>query len=113
MKPRQRFDGVTTDAVTAISALFNASAERQPFGLPNDALGVWEVRYRANNGNVRTLLWPAINRVDVSVGPHMWVVKGVRGIEVIDGLEFIARFGADGVLTVALNGQVVLTTTSS
>ena len=40
----------------------------------------------------------------------MWVVKDVREVEVIDGLELIARFGEDGVLAVALSGQVVLTT---
>jgi len=34
-------------------------------------------------------------------------------LEVIDELELIARFGSDGVLAVALNGQVVLTTPGS
>ena len=112
MKPRQQFAGVTPDAVTAIGELFNSPPERQPYDLPNDDLGVWSVSYRSESGNIRVLTWLAIDRIDVTVGPHMWVIKGVREVEVINNLEFIARFGEDGVLTVALNGQVVLTTTS-
>ena len=112
MKPRQTFEGVTSDAVNAVAALFCGEAARQPFDLPGDDQGVWEVHYRAETGNIRVLLWPSIDRIDITVGPHMWVVKGVREVEVIDNLEMIARFGEDGVLTVALNGQVVLTTTS-
>ena len=110
MKPRESFQGVTGDAISAIAALFDSDAEQQEFALPNDDQGVWQVHYRAETGNIRVLLWPAIDRIDVAVGPHMWVVKGVRQIEVIHDLEFIARFPGDGVLTVARNGQVVLTT---
>ena len=112
MKPRQRFDGVTSGAIDAVAVLFGCEAERQLYSLPNDDQGVWAVNYRAESGNIRMVLWPTINRIDITVGPHMWVVKGVREVEVIDNLEVIARFGQDGVLTVALNGQVVLTTTS-
>lgn len=112
MKPRESFDGVTPDAISAIAALFDCDAEQQEFSLPNDDQGVWQVHYRAETGNIRVLLWPAIDRIDVAVGPHMWVVKGVREIEVIQDLEFIARFPSNGLLTVARNGQVVLTTTS-
>ncbi len=97
-------------AVRAIAKLFDTEAERQPFDLPNDSEGVWQVHYRAESGNIRILLWPAIDRIDVTVGPHMWVVKGIKQVETIDNLEFIAHFGEDGVLTVARNGQVVLTT---
>ena len=111
MKPRQRFEGVTSAAITAAAALFNCEAERQTYDLPNDDQGVWAVNHRAETGNIRMILWPAINRIDVAVGPHMWVVKGVREVEVINDLEVIARFGQDGVITIALNGQVVLTTT--
>lgn len=112
MKPRESFNGVTADAISAIAELFDRKAEQQEFSLPNDDQGVWQVHHRAETGNIRVLLWPAIDRIDVTVGPHMWVVKGVRQIEVIEDLEFIARFPNDGVLTVALNGQVVLTTAS-
>ncbi len=112
MRPRQRFEGVTPAAINAAAALFNCEAERQPYDLPNDDQGVWAVSYRAESGNIRMILWPAINRVDVAVGPHMWVVKGVQEVEVINDLEVIVRFGQDGVITIALNGQVVLTTTS-
>ena len=112
MKPRQRFDRVTSGAIDAVAVLFGCEAERQLYSLPNDDQGVWAVNYRAESGNIRMVLWPTINRIDITVGPHMWVVKGVREVEVIDNLEVIARFGQDGVLTVALNGQVVLTTTS-
>ena len=112
MKPRQRFDGVTSGAIDAVAVLFGCEAERQLYSLPNDDQGVWAVNYRAESGNIRMVLWPTINRIDITVGPHMWVVKGVREVEVIDNLEVIARFGQNGVLTVALNGQVVLTTTS-
>lgn len=110
MKPRQRFDGVTQEAVEAAGVLFGCAPERQLFELPGDDSGVWAVSYRSESGNIRVLLWPAIDRIDVAVGPHMWVVKGVTEVEVIDELELIARFGRNGVLTVALNGQVVLTT---
>ncbi len=115
MRPRQSFKGVSAEAIDAIAELFASDAKRQEFSLPNDDQGVWEVSYRSESGNIRALLWPAINRIDVTVGPHMWVVKGVRELEVIDGLEFIARFGGnegDGVLIVARGGQVVLTTTT-
>jgi hypothetical protein len=110
VKPRQQFDGLTAAAISKIAELFGAEAQRQPFDLPNDSKGVWGVHHRSESGNIRVLLWPAINRIDVAVGPHMWVVKGVSELEVIEDLEFIARFGTDGVLTVALSGQVVLTT---
>ena len=113
MKPRRQFAGVSAEAVTAIGELFGCSPERQPYDLPDDDQGVWSASYRSESGNIRVLLWPAIGRIDITVGPHMWVVKGVREVEVIDELELIARFGADGVLTVALNGQVVLTTPGS
>ena len=115
MRARQSFDGVSVDAAGAIAELFGQPAERQPFDLPGEAgqsegAGVWQVQHRSESGNVRVLMWPAIDRIDVVVGPHMWVVKGVREVEVLDGLEFVARFGDRGVLTVALGGQVVLTT---
>ena len=113
MRPRQSFTGVSADAIDAIAELFATDAKRQEFSLPNDDQGVWEVSYRSESGNIRALLWPAIDRIDVTVGPHMWVVKGVRELEVIEGLEFIARFGLDGVLTVAVNGQVVLSASCS
>ena len=113
MRPRQTFEGVSSDAIAAIAALFETEAQRLPFELPDDDEGVWEVQYRAESGNIRVLLWPSIERIDVTVGPHMWVVKGVREVEVIEGLELIAWFGGDGVLTVALSGQVVLTTASA
>lgn len=109
MKPRQQFAGITLQAVEAIAELFESDAVRQPYDLPDDTQGVWEVHYRAETGNIRILMWPAIDRVDVAVGPHMWVVKGITQFETIDGLEFIARFGDNGVLTVARNGQVILT----
>lgn len=96
-------------AVEAVATLFGTEPVRQDWSLPDDNIGVWEVLYRAETGNIRILLWPAIARIDVTVGPHMWVVKGVREVEVIDDLECIARFGDDGVLTVARNGQVILT----
>ena len=112
MRARQSFDGVSMDAVRAVAELFGRSAERQPFDLPGDtdAVGVWQVIHRSESGNIRVLMWPAIDRIDVAVGPHMWVVKGIREVEVLDGLEVVARFGDRGVLTVALGGQVVLTT---
>ncbi len=110
MRPRHRFDGINDEAISAIAALFQTQAQRQPFDLPNDSAGVWEVTYRGRSGNLRLLLWPSIDRLDVAVGPHLWVVKGVREVEVIDDLEVIARFGRDGVLTVARNGQIALTT---
>ena len=113
MKPRQQFAGLSTEAVDAIGDLFRCPPERQPYDLPNDNQGVWAVNHRSESGNIRLLLWPAVNRIDVTVGPHMWVVKGVREIETIEELELIARFGQDGVLTVARTGQVVLTTTSN
>lgn len=113
MKPRHRFAAVSIEAIDAIGELFDCPPERQPYGLPEDDQGVWSAHYRSESGNIRVLLWPSIDRIDVTVGPHMWVVKDVREVEVIDELELIARFGEDGVLTVALNGQVVLTTPGS
>ena len=99
-------------AVEAVAELCGVEAVRQEFSLPDDDWGVWEVVHRTESGNVRVLLWPSIARIDVAVGPHLWVVRGVREVEVIEGLEWITRFGADGVLTAALNGQIALTTPS-
>ncbi len=113
MKPRQRFPELAMPAVEAVAELFGAEPVRQEWNLPDDSVGVWEVLYRAETGNIRILLWPAIDRIDVTVGPHMWVVKGVREVEVIDELECIARFGEDGTLTVARSGHVVLTSPRS
>ena len=114
MKPRQAFAGITRDAISAIADLFGTEPQRQPFELPDDREGVWQVLHRSESGNIRMLLWPSIDRIDVAVGPHMWVVKGVREVEVIESLELIARFGSsnapEGMLTVARSGQIVLTT---
>ncbi len=114
MKPRLRFTGLPPEAIGAIADLFATEPQRQLFELPNDREGVWQLQHRSESGNIRLLLWPAIDRIDVAVGPHMWVVKGVREVELIEDLELIARFGPGpvpcGVLTVALNGRIVLTT---
>lgn len=118
MRPRQRFDRISPDAIDAIASLFDTNPLRQPFQLPasndhHDAdLGVWAIHYRSESGNLKLLLWPALDRIDVAVGPHMWIVTGVHQLEVIDDLEVIARFGYGGTLTVALNGQIVLSARS-
>ena len=110
MKPRQTFAGVSMEAVSAVGELFGSEAVRQEFALPEDDLGVWEVTHRAEHGNVRVLLWPSIDRVDVSVGPHVCVVKGIEELEVIEGLEVVVRYGGNGVLSLAWSGQVVVAT---
>jgi hypothetical protein len=68
--------------------------------------------YRLNlNGaadGVSLVLWPSLNRVDVSItGNHGWVLRNVAAVDVVPGVEVIFR-PADipGYLFVSVNGWV-------
>ena len=108
MNLQSTFSGVTLAGANAVADLFGLPAERQEFAPPGDTDGVWAIHHRGETGNLRIILWPSLDRIDVSCGPHMWIVRGVEVLEVIDGLEFIARFNDGGVLTVAVGGQVMM-----
>ena len=101
------YDGLPAEAVAEIGALFGAEPRLQQDD--HDQIGaIWSVARRSENGNLRLLLWPRIARVDVTCGPHSWVVRGVLRTEVLDGLEVIFRFGANGLLTVHPSGHAVM-----
>ena len=108
MNLQSTFSGVTLEGVEAVASLFGLPAERQEFAPPDDVEGVWAIHHRGETGNLRIILWPSLDRIDVSCGPHIWIVRGVEALEIIDGLEFIARFDNGGVLSVALGGQVMM-----
>ncbi len=103
-----RFSGVTLDGVQAVASLFGVPAERQAYAPPDDSDGVWAVHHRGEPGNLRVLLWPSLNRIDVTCGPHMWIARGVDELEILEDVELIARFGDGGVLTAAVSGQVMM-----
>lgn len=101
------YAGLPAEAIAEIAALFGAEPQLQQDDQP--AIGpIWSVARRSENGNLRLLLWPQIARVDVSCGPHSWIVRGVRRTEVLDGLEVIFRFGAHGLLSVHRSGHAVM-----
>jgi len=44
----------------------------------------------------------------VTCGPHSWIACGITKTEVLPGIEVIFRFPANGLLTVAPTGHVVM-----
>lgn len=108
MSAETRFAGITLGGVNAVADLFGVPAERQAYAPPDDTDGVWAVHHRGESGNLRILLWPSLDRIDVTCGPHMWIVRGVEELEILEQVEFIARFGDGGVLTAAVSGQVMM-----
>ena len=101
------YDDLPEAAIPQIAALFGAEPQLQQQGREN--IGpIWRVARRSENGNLRLLLWPQLARVDVTCGPHSWIVRGVRRTELLPGLEAIFHFGANGLLTVAPTGHVVM-----
>ncbi len=108
MTQQTRFSGVTLESVSAVAELFGVPAERQAYAPPDDTEGVWAVHHRGESGNLRVLLWPSLDRIDVSCGPHMWIVRGVDELEILEDIEFIARFGEGGLLSAAVSGQVMM-----
>ena len=101
------YDGLPEAAIRGIAALFGAEPQLQQ--QRRAGIGpIWRVERRSENGNLRLLLWPQIARVDVTCGPHSWIVRGVRRTELLPGLEAIFHFGANGLLTVAPTGHVVM-----
>ena len=100
-------EGLPAEAIAEIGALFGSEARLQQDD--QDGVGaIWSVERRSENGNLRLLLWPRIARVDATCGPHSWIVRGVRRTEVIDGLEVIFRFGANGLLSVHRSGHAMM-----
>ncbi len=104
---RQRFDGLPKDAVDAIARLFNVSAAVEPYE-PAPHQPVYAIHYRSPSGTLRLVCWPSLARLDLTCGPHAWIVKGIVETEVIDGLEAIVRSADGGMLFVALNGDVMM-----
>lgn len=105
--PTAGYDGLPEDAVPEIAALFGTEPQLQQAGRA-DIGPIWRVERRSENGNLRLLLWPQLARVDVTCGPHSWIVRGVRRTELLHGLEVIFHFGANGLLTVAPSGHAVM-----
>ena len=109
LKHRESFDGVSTEAVQAVAALFGVEASTEPYE-PAEGEPVFAIEHRGEPGNLRLVLWPSLARVDAHCGPHTWVAKGIVETEVIDGLEVIFRTADGATLFAALAGDVLMVT---
>ena len=103
---RAVYPGLPPEAVAAIAALFNTRPSRAEFSRNIDP--VYQISHRGPNGNLRLTLWPALARVDATVGPHAWIARGIRETEIIPNLEVIFRLPAQGLLTASLTGQILM-----
>ena len=112
LRPRQRFRGLSQEAVTAIGELLGVEAKREPYE-PGPGEPVYALRHRSETGTLRLVCWPSLARVDVTCGPHAWIAKAIKETEVIAGLEVIFRFGEGspeegGTMFVGVGGDVMM-----
>ena len=100
------FPGVSAQAVTAVGALFGAEAVVEPYS--PDGEPVYRLDLTGAADGVSLVLWPSLDRVDVSsTGNHAWVMKNVAAVDVVPGVEVIFRpAGGEGYLFVSVNGWV-------
>lgn len=106
MTSRTRFEILDAEAVAAIARLFDTEARVEPY--TPDGTQVYRIDLQGRGDGVRLILWPSLDRVDVSSGgDHSWVLKNVGQVEVIDGVEAVFRPAAgEGYLFVSVNGFV-------
>lgn len=104
---RRRYSGLPEEAVEGIAALFQSAVTREPYS-PGGNAPVYAIGHRSETGTLRLLCWPSLCRVDVTCGPHAWVVKSIVETEVIPGVEVVFRMAAGGMLFVGVHGDVLM-----
>jgi len=100
------FPGVDSEAVSAVARLFGTEAIVEPYS--PDGGPVYRLNLTGAADGVSLVLWPSLNRVDVSsTGNHAWVMKNVAAVDVVPGVEVIFRpADGPGYLFVSVNGWV-------
>lgn len=103
---RTRFESLDAGAIEAIAGLFETEPRIEPY--TPDGTPVYRIDLHGRGDGVRLILWPALNRVDVSsAGDHSWVLKNIGEVEVIDQVEVVFRPATgEGYLFVSVNGFV-------
>jgi hypothetical protein len=106
MASRVTYPALDESAVQAIAALFGVAPTVEPFS--PDGSPVYRLDLTGPADGIRLTLWPSLGRVDVNrTGIHGWVMKHVREVEVIEGLEAVFRpVSGEGHLFVSVNGWV-------
>lgn len=106
MVSRTVYPSLTAEAVQSIARLFGTETVVEPY--TPDGTPVYRLTLNGGADGVKLILWPSLQRVDVSsVGDHAWVMKDIGEIEVIDGVEVVFRpRDFPGFLFVSVNGWV-------
>jgi hypothetical protein len=106
MPAKTHFESLDEEAVGAIAALFDARPRIEPYS--PDGTPVYRVELQGKGDGVKLILWPSLQRVDVSSGgEHSWVLKNVGQVEVIAGVEVVFRpKDGEGYLFVSINGFI-------
>lgn len=106
MVSRTVYPALSAEAVHAIARLFNTETAVEPY--TPDGTPVYRLTLNGAADGVKLVLWPSLNRVDVSsVGAHAWVMKDIGEVEVIEGVEVVFRPREfQGFLFVSVNGWV-------
>jgi len=102
------FDGLPLDAVQRIAALFGTTPSIEPYAISPEE-PVYAITHRSDTATLRIVCWPPLQRVDVRAGPHYWVAKSIAQTTVIDGVEVMFQTAAGATLFVAVNGDVMMT----
>ena len=104
--PSRIFPSLDDDAIDAIGQLFGRGATVEPY--TPDGTPVYRLEPGGAADGLKLILWPSLNRVDVSsAGSHSWVLKNIGEVEILPGIEVIFRPAQGrGFLFVALNGWV-------
>ncbi|MDZ7728399.1 MAG: hypothetical protein U5Q44_09540 [Dehalococcoidia bacterium] len=107
MAPRRRFEELDNDAVQAVAELFACEAQVEPYTPDGESVYRLEPHGGPADG-IRIVIWPSLDRVDVSrTKEHGWVLKDVGAVEIIPGVEAVFRpKTVDGFLFVSVNGWV-------
>ncbi len=106
MVSRTVYPKLTDEAVHAVARLFGVDTAIEPY--TPDGTPVYRLTLGGPADGVKLVLWPSLDRVDISsVGDHAWVMKNVGEVEVIDGVEVVFRpRDFQGFLFVSVNGWV-------
>jgi len=106
--------------VEAIAEVLAAEVRQAPFQLPlvSRRLGAGEegepvyqlsLDSQEAGGRLLITLWPTLGRVDVRLGNHYWVLKGVEAVDLYPGVEVLFRRNQPpAFLFVSVKGRVAL-----
>lgn len=89
-----RFATLDEAAVRAIAALLRVPVQTAPYHVHGQPVYQLVVRNRALDCDLSVILWPALNRIDVRIGPPeggAMVFKAISSIEIYPGIEVMFR----------------------